>query len=256
MEAFNVEMEAINVEMEALKVEMESLKVEMEALDVEMAALNKNEGIIGILDLPEQIFRYIFRYISIHELFCTMRKVNPNVKKYVDDYLPLVGVFLLINERDLNTRLIHIFKPKGSNFVMISDMAQPFPVSDHSSVLCPMLNLSPHLKIENEELDMFPLALPSSNIQGPLLFGLHYRIPCRSDASAKVATKFHGFDVEKSHWKLLKTRYANINGKIVSCHIFTEEDGFVKAENHKHSVEEQERVFSRHFDSSTIVLLS
>ena len=155
-------MEEFNVEMEGLIVEMLALNVEMEALNVEMDALNKNERIISIFDLPEKIFIYIFRYISIRELFCTVRKVDPNIRKFVDGYLPLVGVFLSIKEQDLTTRLIHIFKPKGSNFVTISAIAQPIPVSDHSSVLGPMLDLPPHLKVENKEFDMFPLALPST----------------------------------------------------------------------------------------------
>ena len=216
-------------------------------------ALNKNGGITSILDVPEQIFRRVFRHISIHELFTTVRNVNSNVRKYVDDFLSLAGVFLLIKEQGLSTRLIHIFKPKGSNFVTVSSLAQPFPVSDHSS----------YMKVADKDLDTFPPAFPSTEIQGPLLFGLHSGISFRSDLSVykrpiagKVAVDLSVFDLEKSRWKLLKTRYANINGRIVSCLIFTEEDGFVKAENHKHSVEEQKRVCSGPFNSSTVVLLS
>ena len=54
--------------------------------------LNKNGGIVSILDLPEQILRHIFRYISIQELLTTVTNVNPEVRKYVDDYLPHVFV--------------------------------------------------------------------------------------------------------------------------------------------------------------------
>ena len=55
-------------------------------------ALNKNEGTTSILDLPEQIFRNIFRCISIQELFTTVRNVRPKFREYVDDYLPHVFV--------------------------------------------------------------------------------------------------------------------------------------------------------------------
>ena len=44
-------------------------------------ALNKERCIINILDLPEQIFRNIFRHISTQELFSTARKLNRDVKQ-------------------------------------------------------------------------------------------------------------------------------------------------------------------------------
>ena len=76
-------------------------------------ALYKNGRVISILDLPEQIFRNIFRHISTHELFATVRKVDPNVRKYVADYLPLIGSFMLIKKQGFTTSLIHIFKPNS-----------------------------------------------------------------------------------------------------------------------------------------------
>ena len=76
--------------------------------------LKKDDGVIGILDLPEQIFRNIFQYIGIYELFSTMRKLNRDVRKYVDDYLVLQAVFVLIREHSVASRLIHIFKWKGN----------------------------------------------------------------------------------------------------------------------------------------------
>ena len=62
-------------------------------------ALNKDEGITSILDLPEQVFRKIFQHISTRELFSTVRKLNRDVKKYVEDYFSLQGVFVLIREQ-------------------------------------------------------------------------------------------------------------------------------------------------------------
>ena len=54
---------------------------------LEMKRQEKNGILTSILDLPEQVLRQIFRHISIQELFTTLRNVDPNVRKYVDDYL-------------------------------------------------------------------------------------------------------------------------------------------------------------------------
>ena len=70
----------------------------------------------------------------------------------------------------------------------------------------------------------FAPAFPSTKIQGPLLFGFHSGMSFRSDLSVyqrpiagKVAVDLCVFDVEKSRWKLLKTRYAKISGRIMLC---------------------------------------
>ena len=174
-------------------------------------AHNENGGITSILDLPEHVLRNIFRHVSIEELFTTVRNVNPNIKKYIDDYLPLVGVFLLIRGKGLTTRSIHIFKPKGSNFVTISAIVQPFSVSD----------LSAYMRVEEENLDMFPVAFPSTEIQGALLFGLYSRSYISASenhiAEHSIAVDLYVFDVEMSHWKLLKTRDAKLNGRVMLC---------------------------------------
>ena len=98
--------------------------VEME----KQGTLNKDDGIISILDLPEQIFRNIFQHIGIDELFYTIRKLNQDIRKYVDDYLPLKGVFVLIGKHSVHSRLIRIFKWKGNNYVTHLSVAQPFPI--------------------------------------------------------------------------------------------------------------------------------
>ena len=77
--------------------------------------LNNDKGIISILDLPEQIFREIFQHISTHELFSTVRNLNQDLKQYVEDYLSLLGVFLLIGY--VPTLVIYILKKGGNKFV-------------------------------------------------------------------------------------------------------------------------------------------
>ena len=70
---------------------------------------------IHIVNLPEQVFRYIFRHISSKELWVTVRQLNKSVKKYVDDYLQCQGVFALTGKQGEVTydAFIHIFKREG-----------------------------------------------------------------------------------------------------------------------------------------------
>ena len=187
--------------------------------------LNKDDGIISILDLPEQIFRNIFQHIGIDELFYTIRKLNQDIRKYVDDYLPLKGVFVLIGKHSVHSRLIRIFKWKGNNYVTHLSVAQPFPMSDHSS------HMKSHLMLT--QLDMLPLPIPSNETQGPLLFAIHSSIPMtyrpisivpfeKQFFAGKLAVDLHEFDVSTGHWKLLKTRYGNLNSQIVSCSLIND----------------------------------
>ena len=104
-------------------------------------------GIIGILDLPEQIFRNIFGYINTHELLSVVRRINRDVKQYVDKYLHLQGVFVVIAEQNVNgciekiTRLLHIFKREGTKFETNLSISKPFPMFDHSSYMKVQINM-------------------------------------------------------------------------------------------------------------------
>ena len=86
-----------------------------------------DEGAIILAGLPEQVLRQIFRYIGTYELFHTLRTLNQRVKKLVDEYLRLQGVFMLI--RGQNNRYIYIFKREGKYFKTFSIGAPPFPIS-------------------------------------------------------------------------------------------------------------------------------
>ena len=65
-----------------------------------------DQGSIILAGLPEQVLRQIFRYIGTYKLFHTVRKLNQRLKKLVDEYLCLRGVFMLI--RGQNNRYIYI----------------------------------------------------------------------------------------------------------------------------------------------------
>ena len=176
--------------------------------------LNNVKDITCILDLPEQIFRKIFRHISTQELFFTIRKLNRDVKKYVEDYLSLQGVFILIREQNMPTLVILIFKREGNKYVTHSTVAPSFPMLDHSS----------NINVENAKLHLFPLLTMSTAVQGPLLFGVHSRTPSRyfRGVAERVAVDLHGFDADKCCWKHLKTRYVNINGQMIICSVLND----------------------------------
>ena len=61
---------------------------------------------IHSLNLPEQVFRHIFRYISTEELRFTIRQLNKSFQKYIDDYLECQGVFALTGGGNDTTTLI------------------------------------------------------------------------------------------------------------------------------------------------------
>ena len=91
-----------------------------------------------------------------------------------------------------------------------------------------MLDHSSYMDVQNAKLDLFPLMTTSAKNQEPLVFGIYSRIPSRSIElplynrliAGKIAVDLYG--LEKCHWKLLKTRYANINSQILSCTAISE----------------------------------
>ena len=65
---------------------------------------------IYFVNLPEQVFRYIFRHISSKELWVTVRQLNKSVKKYVEDYIQCQGVFASTGQQPEITIFMQIFK--------------------------------------------------------------------------------------------------------------------------------------------------
>ena len=51
---------------------------------------------IELLDLPENVIRQIFGYLSYEEIYLTLRKTCKLFSKYVDNYIQVGGVFLLV----------------------------------------------------------------------------------------------------------------------------------------------------------------
>ena len=76
----------------------------------------KNRARINFSDLPEQIWRGIFRYVCAKDLHCNLRPLNQNIKKHVDEYLQRQATFALIRDPTMPTTLIYVFKREGKYF--------------------------------------------------------------------------------------------------------------------------------------------
>ena len=131
-------------------------------------------------------------------------------RHYVDEYLHLQGVFVLITKQWVNnsmrnrTRLLYIIKREGTKFETSLSISKPFPMLDQRS-------------IQNRKSDLYPLLTPSNETQGSLIFEVHSSSYFTHSSAAKLALDLYRFDVEKCNWKLLKRKYANIKSRVISC---------------------------------------
>jgi hypothetical protein len=81
----------------------------------------------SIVDLPEQLFREIFKYLDTETVYFAMRNVSQEIKKQVDQYIELRGVFIVTGTFCCSTRLIHIFKRYGNELESYYKIAPALP---------------------------------------------------------------------------------------------------------------------------------
>lgn len=87
---------------------------------------------IHILDLPEFVINNILKYISKYELYVTIRKVCRKLRMRVDDFLQLMGLFLLTSERGdfdmrLPTQVLYVFEENKSMVSVFLKALPPYP---------------------------------------------------------------------------------------------------------------------------------
>ena len=184
-----------------------------------MKKYNSNKDAIILAGLPEQVLRQIFRYIGTYELFHTVRKLNQRVKKLVDEYLCLQGIFMLI--RGKNNRYIYIFKREGKYFKTFSIRAPPFPISDPFPRRFQGSKEdeggSTHFELSDNNYNHyynFSLTTSFTEIQEPCIFGLYWRTPFFR--LTRIELNLYKFEVESCRWKILKTRADQINNELVA----------------------------------------
>ena len=59
----------------------------------------KLESQTNILDLHEDIFREIFRHLDAGTVYFKIRRLCHKMKVYVDQYIQLAGIFMLVTAR-------------------------------------------------------------------------------------------------------------------------------------------------------------
>lgn len=96
-----------------------------------------NENETNLLDLPEDIFYEIFRFLHIRDIYFSVRNVSKTMKQYVDCYIELAGVFMLVGggcsfgeifEKRLSSEVLYVFK---QNSRIISIVSKGCPVLPH-----------------------------------------------------------------------------------------------------------------------------
>ena len=165
----------------------------------------------NLFDLPEDVFRYIFRLISAKELCFNLRRVNQRIKKYVDDYLGLC-VFSLNGEWTEYTKLIYIFKKEEHVSGALTSFTGPLARCDYDS-FSDFLYSNRLLKIQ-----LFPLQESVTDMNEALLMGINFNaVPNQDSMFGNVAISLYKFDPEKYNWILLKTRYTYCKGDVIAC---------------------------------------
>ena len=103
----------------------------------------------NILELPEIVFREIFKSLDIETLYFKMRKVNQEIESYIDGYLKLKGIFIvhgkpegvpksqarteLMSNMELH-KVIYIFKMNNANidiYTSYKDLRARFQQNDN-----------------------------------------------------------------------------------------------------------------------------
>ena len=162
---------------------------------------------IHVLNFPEQVFRYIFRYISPLELRFTVRQVNKSFQKYIDDYLQCQGVFALTGGRSETTTLMHIFKREGKYLETISGVPTSLLEREHD----PPLTNYPY------DVNLYSLSTSLTDMDVPLLMEICFSNVSHRYLATSLTTYIYQFDFAKYTWKILKARYAMVTGDIRAC---------------------------------------
>ena len=159
-------------------------------------------------NLPEQVLRYIFRYIGTEELRFTVRKLNKSFQKYIDDYLQCQGVFVLTGGQNETTTLIHIFKREGKHLETVSVVPMSLLKREHK----------PHLRNYPYDFELYSLSASLTDMEVPLFMEVCFSaVPDQKSLLCDVTTFIYQFDLAKYAWKLLKARYLRVTGEVIAC---------------------------------------
>ena len=175
---------------------------------------------VSFQDLPEQVSRIIFRYLSVHDLYFKLSKLNQVVKKNIDFYLRPQGVFAIIRGQRMPMKLVYTFMRDGKYLESVSSTAGCFPNGEQSE----------HWRTERDyayrmsELNLCPF-IPSLNdgLGVPCLMDIHFLIKMiESNNHQSSYTRYseidlYGFDARRCKWKISETYYAHLTDDVIDC---------------------------------------
>ena len=155
---------------------------------------------IYFVNLPEQVFRYIFRHISSKELWVTVRQLNKSVKKYVEDYIQCQGVFASTGQQAEITIFMQIFKREGKYLEAVSFVSNSFPEREHI----------PHLEHYPYDSTLYSLPTSLTDMDVPLLMEICFsaapdqKSSFRDDIAFVVTTYIYKLNIAEFSWKVLR----------------------------------------------------
>ena len=176
--------------------------------------------VVSFQDLPEQVSRIIFRYLSVHDLYFKLSKLNQVVKKNIDFYLRPQGVFAIIRGQRMPMKLVYTFMRDGKYLESVSSTAGCFPNGEQSEDWRTEMEHAYRMS----ELNLCPF-IPSLNdgIGVPCLMGIHLLIKIiESDHHQSSYTRYsaidmYGFDAGRCKWKISETYYAHLTDDVIDC---------------------------------------
>ena len=88
-----------------------------------MAPSEKLKETKFILDLHENIFHEIFKFLNYDTIYFKLRRVCRKLRIYADSFIQLGGVFMFLGQQ--SSQVLHMYKRKeNAFFICISSMKQ------------------------------------------------------------------------------------------------------------------------------------
>ena len=88
-----------------------------------MAPSEKLEETKFILDLHENIFHEIFKFLNYDTIYFKLRGVCRKLRIYADSFIQLGGVFMFLGQQ--SSQLLHMYKRKENAFFICMSSMKP-----------------------------------------------------------------------------------------------------------------------------------
>ena len=93
-----------------------------------MAPSEKLKETKFILDLHENIFHEIFKFLNYDTIYFKLRAVCRTLRIYADSFIQLGGVFMFLGQQ--SSQLLHMYKRKQNAFFVAISSIKLYPASN------------------------------------------------------------------------------------------------------------------------------